>query len=57
VVLRLRRDRRPKPALCSLPAPSLDGFERAFARGKRELPLLKVLKGAIIAAKPLTYVG
>jgi hypothetical protein len=33
--------------------PSLDGFERAFARGERELPLLKALKGAIIAAKPL----
>jgi len=31
----------------------LDGFERAFARGERELPLLKALKGAIIAAKPL----
>lgn len=43
----------PKPALCSPPVPSLDGFERAFARRERELPLLKALKGAIIAAKPL----
>jgi hypothetical protein len=43
----------PKPALYSPPVPSLDGFERAFARGERELPLLKALKGAIIAAKPL----
>ena len=43
----------PKPALCSPPVPSLDGFERAFARGERELPLLKALKGAMIAAKPL----
>jgi hypothetical protein len=43
----------PKPALCSPPVPSLDGFERAFARGERELPLLKALKGAIIDAKPL----
>jgi hypothetical protein len=42
-----------KPALCSPPVPSLDGFERALARGERELPLLKALKGAIIAAKPL----
>jgi hypothetical protein len=42
-----------QPALCSPPVPSLDGFERAFARGERELPLLKALKGAIIAAKPL----
>ena len=41
----------PKPALCSPPVPSLDGLDRAFARG--ELPLLKALKGAIIAAKPL----
>ena len=30
---------------------SLDGGERAFARGKRELPLLKARKGAIIAVK------
>ena len=43
----------PKPALCSPPVPSLDGFERAFARGERELPLLKAFKGAIIVAKPL----
>jgi hypothetical protein len=28
----------------------LNGFERAFARGERELPLLKARKGAIIAA-------
>jgi hypothetical protein len=39
--------------------PSLDGFERAFARGERELPLLQALKGAIIAANRWnpTYVG
>lgn len=41
-----------KPALCSSSAASLDGFERAFARGEGELPLLKALKGAIIAANP-----
>ena len=49
----------PKSALCSPPVLSLDGFERAFARGERELPLLKALKGAIIAANRWnpTYVG
>ncbi len=29
--------------------PALDDVERAFARGERETPLLKALKGAIIA--------
>jgi hypothetical protein len=32
---------------------ALEAVESAFARGERELPLLKALKGAIIAAKPL----
>jgi hypothetical protein len=34
-------------------APSIGGFERAFARGERELPLLKPINDAIMAAEPL----
>jgi hypothetical protein len=30
---------------------ALEAVESAFARGERELPLLKALKGAIIARK------
>jgi hypothetical protein len=39
-----------QPAICSHPVLSLNGFERTFAGGERELLLLKALKGAIIAA-------
>jgi hypothetical protein len=41
------------------PVPLLDGFERAFARGERDLALLKALKGAIMAQNRWnpTYVG
>jgi hypothetical protein len=36
-----------------------DGFERAFARGERDLALLKALKGAIMPQNRWnpTYVG
>jgi hypothetical protein len=38
------------PTLWVLP---ISGFQPAFAHGDRDLPLLKAIKGAILAAKPL----
>jgi len=38
------------PTLWVLP---IGGFQPAFAHGDRDLPLLKAIKGAILAAKPL----
>jgi len=45
--------RAPKSALCSALMPSISSFNRAFARGERQLPLLNAINGAILAAKPL----
>lgn len=47
------------PAGSASPDTVLVGFERAFARGERNLALLKALKGAIMAQNRWnpTYVG